>query len=75
MRFPRTPAHSLNKLLDQLKAIDLDLFNFTQPDFVNQLSDHTLKQLSDIFSERGIADYGDHLMNKDIIKVLLPLNL
>ncbi len=70
---PRTPTRSLDNLLAQLKTIHISLSDIDNSASVELLSDEQLSQLSDIFNENGIADYGDHLMNREIIKVLLPI--
>ncbi len=70
---PRTPTKSLDKIIQQLQAIDINLFDMSNPASVMRLSDEKLTKLSAIFNENGIADYGNHLMNKDIVKVLLPI--
>jgi surfactin synthase thioesterase subunit len=70
---PRTPSKSLNVILKQLQDININLFDSHQPSFMASLSDETLGQLSAIFNENGIDEYGDHLLNKEITKVLLPI--
>lgn len=70
---PRVPTKSLDTLLMQLKTVDIDLLDISTESAIASLSDEKLKKLSNIFSENGIADYGDHLMNKEVIKVLLPV--
>lgn len=70
---PRTPAKSLNIILRQLQDINVNLFDCHQPDFISRLSDETLSRLSAIFNENGIDEYGDHLLNKEITRVLLPI--
>ncbi|MDR3478493.1 MAG: beta-ketoacyl synthase N-terminal-like domain-containing protein [Gammaproteobacteria bacterium] len=70
---PRVPAKSLDNLLKQSAAVGLDLFELNTESAITKLSDEKLKQISDIFGENGVAEYGDHLMNRDIIKVLLPI--
>ncbi|MDR3491851.1 MAG: beta-ketoacyl synthase N-terminal-like domain-containing protein [Gammaproteobacteria bacterium] len=70
---PRVPTKSLDALLQDLKAIGIDLFALGSEQAIAQMPEDKLKQLADIFSENGIADYGDSLMNKEIIKVLLPI--
>jgi len=70
---PRVPAKSLDALLSDLKSIGIDLFALGNETSLKLLTDDKLKQLANIFSENGIADYGDSLMNKEIIKVLLPI--
>jgi surfactin synthase thioesterase subunit len=59
--------------LSQLSAANINLLDITTEAAIEKMSDEQLRNLSNIFNENGIADYGDHLMNKDIIKVLLPI--
>jgi surfactin synthase thioesterase subunit/3-oxoacyl-(acyl-carrier-protein) synthase/acyl carrier protein len=70
---PRIPTKSLDTLLEQLKAVQINLLDITSEAAILKLSAEQLKNLSNIFNENGIADYGDHLMNRDILKVLLPI--
>lgn len=70
---PRTPTKSLDMILKQLKDINVNLFDCHQPAFIASLSDETLARVSAIFNENGIDEYGDHLLNKEITKVLLPI--
>lgn len=70
---PRTPTKSLDIILKQLQNINVNLFECHHQDFISRLSDETLGQLSAIFNENGIDEYGDHLLNKEITKVLLPI--
>jgi 3-oxoacyl-(acyl-carrier-protein) synthase/surfactin synthase thioesterase subunit/acyl carrier protein len=70
---PRIPTKSLDTLLAQLSAVNINLLDITTEAAIEKLSDVQLRNLSNIFNENGIADYGDHLMNKDVIKVLLPI--
>jgi surfactin synthase thioesterase subunit len=70
---PRIPTKSLDTLLGQLSAVNINLLDITTEAAIDKLSDAQLRNLSNIFNENGIADYGDHLMNKDVIKVLLPI--
>lgn len=69
---PRTPTKSLDVMLRQLNAIHLNLFDMNAQSIAN-LSDEQLNNLSQIFNENGIVEYGEHIMNKDIIKILLPI--
>lgn len=69
---PRVPTKSLDNMLNQLRAVNIDLFDMSATAIAN-LSDEQLNNLSNIFSENGIVEYGAHMMNKDIIKVLLPI--
>jgi surfactin synthase thioesterase subunit/acyl carrier protein len=70
---PRIPTKSLDTLLGQLSAANINLLDITTEAAIEKLNDEQLRNLSNIFNENGIADYGDHLMNKDVIKVLLPI--
>jgi surfactin synthase thioesterase subunit/3-oxoacyl-(acyl-carrier-protein) synthase/acyl carrier protein len=69
---PRIPTKSLNVLLGQLQNIGVDLFTLTAAD-VNTMTDDKMRQLANIFGENGIAEYGDHLLNREVMKVLLPI--
>ncbi len=69
---PRTPTKSLDKIIQQLQSIDIDLFG-ADNQMMSQLSDKKLAQLSAIFNENGIEEYGDHLLNREVTKILLPI--
>lgn len=69
---PRVPTKSLDTMLSQLKSIGIDMFALNKSTIAN-LTDQQLNNLSNVFGENGIVEYGEHIMNKDIIKVLLPI--
>ena len=69
---PRIPTKSLDVLLAQLQNIGIDLFTLTPAD-VNVMPDDKMRQLANIFGENGIAEYGDHLLNREVMKILLPI--
>lgn len=69
---PRVPSKSLDKLLLQLKQMDLHLFDLDKT-AIGELSDQQLQQLSIIFKENGVVDYSDTRMNQSIVQVLLPI--
>jgi surfactin synthase thioesterase subunit/3-oxoacyl-(acyl-carrier-protein) synthase/acyl carrier protein len=69
---PHTPTKSLDNLITQINHIDLNLFELTQ-EALQFLSHEKLTHLAQIFNENGVGGYGDHLLDKDVIKVLLPV--
>lgn len=69
---PRLPARSLEKLLAQLNLIHLNLFELNHQ-ALEELSEKKLNMLSTIFSENGLTEYSGEKMDKDVIKVLLPI--
>ncbi|MHB1946559.1 MAG: beta-ketoacyl synthase N-terminal-like domain-containing protein [Gammaproteobacteria bacterium] len=69
---PRVPTKSLDTLLKQLNAININMFAMDAAN-IAKLSDEQLSNLSKIFNENGITEYGEHIMDKEIIKVLLPI--
>ena len=69
---PRVPTKSLDNMLLQLQDMKLNLFDLDQKTLAI-LSDEQLNGLSTVFSENGIVGYSDHSMDKEIIKVLLPI--
>lgn len=69
---PRVPAKSLDIMLAQLRNMNLNLFELDQKALAI-LSDEQLNGLANVFSENGIVGYNDHLMDKEIVKVLLPV--
>lgn len=70
---PRVPNKSLNALLKQLHAAQIDLFAADTDIVIEQLNAEKLAVLSDILNANGINDYGDNLKNKEISKALLPI--
>lgn len=70
---PKIPAKSLDNLINQLAQINIDLSHIDNSAAIAKLSDAQVNQISAIFNENGITDYGDHLKNKEIIQILLPL--
>lgn len=66
---PRTPARSLNNLMQQLKENHFDLFKLN----LDLLNDDQLETLSIIFGENGVASYNSQVMDKQILKTLLPI--
>ncbi len=69
---PDVPAKSLDKMIFQLKKLDLNLFDLDEK-AIGALSSNQLINLANIFSENGVAGYGEHIMDKDIVKALLPI--
>jgi surfactin synthase thioesterase subunit/acyl carrier protein len=69
---PRVPTKSLDNLLKQLNAININMFDMNTTN-IAKLTDEQLRLLANIFNENGITEYGEHIMDKDIIKVLLPI--
>lgn len=66
------PSKSLIHLLDELKAIGIDLFQMDEAG-IQALDDQRLTILTDVFKTHGIVDYSDERINKSIIQVLLPI--
>lgn len=69
---PRKPSKSLDNLLASLKHLDINLFDLNQ-ERIAQLDEGILNTLSFVFKDNGIVDYSDDRMNKNIIKILLPI--
>lgn len=69
---PKIPTRSLNNLMQQLSSININLFDLNETGIAN-LENHKLTSLSKIFSENGIVDYSGQRMDKEVIKVLLPI--
>ncbi len=69
---PRTPTKSLDNLIKQISDIKLNLFDLNQKTLM-LLSNEQLTHLATIFNENGIGGYGDHILDKDIVKMLLPI--
>lgn len=70
---PRTPTRNLDNLLQELQATNFTLSDFASAEAISNLTDAQLAALSKVFSKSGIADYGDYLLDRDIISVLLPV--
>lgn len=70
---PRAPFKSLDIMLKQLQDINVNLFDSEHSSLIASLSDETLSKLSRIFHANGIEEYGDHLQNREITKILLPI--
>lgn len=70
---PRTPTKNLDKMLNQLNYLNISLADIQSTSGIEKLTDEQLFQLSDVFNQNGIVDYGDHLLNRDVIKILLPI--
>jgi acyl transferase domain-containing protein/surfactin synthase thioesterase subunit len=69
---PRVPAKSLNRLLERLKTINLELQDLTKTKIAN-FSQAQINALALIFNENGIVGYGDYLFEKEVMKMLLPI--
>jgi len=69
---PRVPTKSLDTILKQLSDINLNLFELDQKALI-LLSDEQLSGVSRVFSENGITSYSDYGLDKDIVKILLPI--
>ncbi|OJY33280.1 MAG: polyketide synthase [Legionella sp. 40-6] len=69
---PRVPSKSLDNLLAELAAINLDLFSLDEQ-HLQRLDDLKLSELAAIFKRNGVVDYSDARMTKSIIQVLLPI--
>lgn len=69
---PRLPAKSLDNMIKQLDEFNLNLFDLDQKQ-ISQLSDQQLINLANVFSENGVVGYGEHIVDKEIIKTLLPI--
>ncbi len=70
---PCVPTISLDRVIAQLENINLNLFDLTHMHEIALLSDDDLYNISAIFSENGLIEYGSNLMSPDIIKILLPI--
>lgn len=70
---PRTPSKSLDNLLSELNAIDIELAHLSHADQIENLSDHQLQAIADIFYHQGVLDYRENSVMKDIMKMLLPI--
>lgn len=68
---PRTPTKSLDSLIKQIGQMKLNLFELDH-DKLTLLNHEQLANLANIFNENGIVGYGKHLLDKDIVKTLLP---
>lgn len=70
---PRIPTKSLDNVIVQLQKIGVNLFELTSLSSVSSLCEEKLMQLSTIFSDNGLIEYGSEKMSKDIMKILLPI--
>ena len=68
------PTKSLDNLISQFAAIDIDLFQLANESAFTSLSDDSLHKLSAIFYDNGLIEYGNQTkMSKDIMRILLPI--
>lgn len=70
---PQLPTRSLDNLLNDLKNINIDLTKAYNAKIIDALTDKQLHGLPDIFNRNGITEYGDYLVNRHILKVMLPV--
>lgn len=70
---PRTPTKNLDKIIEHLKTIEIDFKNLQDPQFLMELDDLKLKEVSEVFKIHGILEYGDSLLNRNILKVVMPI--
>lgn len=70
---PKLPTKSLDNMLSQLNKLGLNLFELNDIDKLEQLSDEKINTLATVFNENGVAGYNDQAMNKEIMKILLPI--
>lgn len=70
---PRHPSTSLDNLLGQLKAKKINLLDLKNEEALLQLSNHDLNNISEVFQQNGITEYSGHIMDKEIIKLLMPI--
>ncbi|MEO8400726.1 MAG: beta-ketoacyl synthase N-terminal-like domain-containing protein [Gammaproteobacteria bacterium] len=71
---PSIPTKSLDNIILQLFAMDIDLFELVNESKISELSGESLRNLSAIFHDNGLVDYGNqNKFSKDIMKVLLPI--
>lgn len=70
---PRVPTKSLDNLLKQLQAVNITLKDIDTSQAIENLSNLQITQLSNIFNENGIVGYDDYLLDKKVLKILLPI--
>lgn len=69
---PRLPTRSLDNLLLQLGQLGIDLFSLNDA-ALTALSDKQLNDLLGVFNQNGVIEYNQQTMNRDVLKMLLPI--
>lgn len=69
---PCMPRQSLDNLLLQLKANNLNLFTLNTTT-LGKFTSTELSDLVDIFSANGLVEYKDKKMTREVMQVLLPI--
>lgn len=64
---------NLTALIADLLAVKIDLFDLQRTPSIDSLTDDQLMQLFVIFNKHGLVEYGDSLLDRTIMKVLLPI--
>lgn len=70
---PRIPTKSLDKVIARLQTLKLDLFDLRYAESVAKLNDAALIEVSCILSESGLLEFGHSAMNKEFLKIFLPI--
>jgi surfactin synthase thioesterase subunit/3-oxoacyl-(acyl-carrier-protein) synthase/acyl carrier protein len=70
---PRVPTISLDRLVKQLKTKGLQLNDISESHRIENLTTVQLQAIASIFNENGIMGYGEYLLDKVIMKSLLPI--
>lgn len=70
---PKIPTKSLDRLLNQLEAINLYFGDIDNSASIEKLEIEQLRKLSAIFNENGLMGYNDYHLDKEILKILLPI--
>ena len=69
---PGIPTKSLDHLLQQLNTLGLGLLDLDSASLA-KLTDEKLMQLAAIFNENGVFEYGNSLIDANIVRLLLPI--